>query len=246
MNARLRRRISRARRALDFATAHPLTDSGYAIVVARLQAEIDQADALGILQGTGDEREHAAVVRRQEVKKTTGAQLLRRLCRIGEVAAAGHPELANKFVLPRKPPTRVFILKAQAMLADATADQELLRSIGLGDTFIAELTQAVADLDSTTDSAHTARNDHVGATGGLPALADRCEVDIDILDTFIEVAFANDAQALTAWRSAKNLAGPFKAQTPEEVPPVTPEPESVVAQPVAPQPVVDPPADRKE
>ncbi len=237
MNAKIRRRISRARRALDFAAAHPLPDSGYTTVIARLKAEVDQADALGMLQGTGDEREHAALARRQTVKKTTTTQLLRRLCRLAEVAAADQPDLANKFVLPRKPPTRVFILKAQAMLADAIAAKDVLSSVGLGDNFIAQLTQTVADLDSATDNAHAARNDHVGATGGLPAIADHCDIDIDILDSFIQIEFANDAQVLTAWRSASNLAGPFKAQ-PAATPPVTPQPE-----PVVPQPVVEPPAD---
>jgi hypothetical protein len=235
MEAPLRRRISRARRALDFATAHPLPDSGYTTVVNRLKAEVDQADALGMLQGAGDEREHAALARRQQLKKTTSTQLLRRLCRVAKVASADHPDLANKFVLPRKPQTRAFILKAQAMLADATAAKDVLGSVGLGDNFLAQLTQAVADLDTATDSAHAARNDHVGATGGLPAIADRCDIDVDVLDTFIQVEFASDAVALAAWRSARNVAGPFKAQA-AATPPVTPEP-----QPVVPQPVIDPP-----
>jgi hypothetical protein len=128
--------------------------------------------------------------------------------------------------------TRAFVLKAQAMLADATAAKDVLSSVGLGDSFVADLTQAVADLDSTTENAHAGRNDHVGATGGLPAVVDRCDLDVNILDTFIQLEFANDMQSLTAWRSAKNLAGPFKAHPAEEAPPVTPEPQPVVPQPV--------------
>ncbi len=241
MKARLRRRISRARRALDFVTAHPLPDSGYTIVTNRLRAEVDRADALGMLQGTGGEREHAAVVRRQTVKKTTFAQLLRRLCYLAEVAAIDHPELANMFVLPPAAgPTRSFVLKAEAMLADATAANDVLSSIGLGDTFIADLTQAVAGLDATTGSAHAARNDHTGATGGLPALLNRCTLDIKILDTFIQDEFADDAQALAAWRSAKNLAGPFKTHAAADE-----SSEATASQPVVPPPVVDPPADER-
>jgi hypothetical protein len=242
MRAPLRRRISRARRALDFAIAHPLPDSGYTTVINRLKAEIDQADGLGMLQGTGDEREHAALLRRQTVKKTTATQLLRRLCRLAKVAAADHPDLANKFVLPRKGPTHAFVLKAEAMLADAVTAKDVLSSVGLGDNFITQLTQAVADLDSATDNAHAARNDHVGATGGLPALLNRCDTDVAVLDTFMQVEFANDAQALAAWRSAKNLAGPFKAHA-AETPPVTPAPEPG---PVVPQLIIDPPTSSEE
>ena len=185
----------------------------------RLRAEVDQADELGMLQGTGEEREHASVVRRQAVKKTTFALYLRRLCYVAEVAAGDHPELADKFVLPPAAgATRPFILKAQAMLADATAAREALSSVGLGENFITDLTEAVAGLDATTGGAHAARNDHTGATGALPALLNRCSLDIKILDTFIRAEFADDAQALTAWRSAKNLAGPFRAQAADAPP----------------------------
>ena len=42
------------------------------------------------------------------------------------------------------------------MLGDATAQKDLLASIGLGDTFIAELTQAVADLEQVAAQAAVA------------------------------------------------------------------------------------------
>lgn len=216
-----------ARRAMDFATAHPMADASYTAVVTRLQAEVAQADMLGKLQGTGRERERAAIARRTAIRRATRSQQLRRLCRIADLAAVDHPELVGKFILPPpKGPNRSFLLKAETMLADATTEKDRFISLGLGDTFIEELTQAVADFNATTASAHAARADHVGARAELVGIVNQCAADIDVIDTFIRSKFANDLQALAAWQSAKNIPGPFTSQVattpPPAVEPVTP------------------------
>jgi hypothetical protein len=231
MKASLRRKIAMARRALDFATAHPLADSGYTVVVARLKTEVDQADALVMLQDGGIEREHAAKLRKLALRHATHSQHLRRLWRIAKLAEAAHPELVEKFVLPSNSgPNRAFILKARVMLADVNAHLDVLNALGLGDTFVAELTAALAEFDSITEGSHAARADHVGAGAQLLSIASRCGADVDVIDTFIRVNFANDAQALAAWQSAKNLVGPFKALPEETAPAPVPQP---VAAPLA-------------
>lgn len=223
-----------ARRALDFALAHPLADTGYTAVVNRLKTEVAQADDLGMLQQAGAEREHAAVTRRTTLRQAVRSQHLLRLSKLAFVATKDHPELAGRFVLPpASGPNRTFLLKVRTMLADATEQKELLNTIGLGDTFIEELTQAVTEFEGATESAHAARADHVGAAAELEQLASRCTVDVAVIDTFMRRAFANDAMTLAAWRSAKNVAGPFKAPPPAvPVVPVVP-----VAPPVATEPV---------
>lgn len=217
-----------ARRALDFALAHPQADTGYTAVVTRLQKEVDQADAVSVLQNTGDEREHAAIARRTAVRQEVRAQHLLRLSRLARRAAKEHPELAGRFTMPKaSAPNRVFLIKATSMLEDATAQKDVLASIGLGDTFIEELTAAVAALELATTDAHTARNDHVGAAAELERVASICAADVAVLDTFMRKIYANDELALAAWRSAKNLAGPFKSkseETPADPAPADPAP----------------------
>ena len=199
-----------ARRALDFALAHPQADAGYTAVVSRLQQEVSQADEASVLQQTGAEREHAAVAQRTAVREEVRAQHLLRLTRLAKRASKEHPELRGRFTLPTlKGPNRAFLVKATGMLQDATAQRDLLASIGLGDTFIAELTQAVADLEKATADAHTARNDHVGAGAQLDQVAAQAAIDVSVVDTYMRKIYANDAMALAAWTSAKNLAGPF-------------------------------------
>ena len=225
-----------ARRALDFALAHPQADAGYTAVVSRLQQEVAQADQASVLQDTGDEREHAAIARRTAVRQEVRTQHLLRLTRLAKRAAKEHPELAGRFTLPpTRGPNRAFLVKATAMLQDATAQKDLLASIGLGDTFIAELTQAVADLDKATADAHAARADHVGAAAQLEQLAALAAVDVSVIDTYVRRIYANDAMALAAWKSARNLAGPYTpgaAATPAVVPAPAPTPTPVAEGPV--------------
>ena len=212
-----------ARRALDFALAHPQADAGYTAVVSRLQQELAHADRASVLQDTGDEREHAAVARRTAVRQDVRSQHLLRLTRLAKRAATEHPELAGRFTRPPiRGPNRAFLVKATAMLQDATA-QDLLASIGLGDTFLAELTQAVAELEQATADAHAARTDHVGAGALLDQLATTAAVDVSVLDTYVRKIYATDAMGLAAWKSARNLAGPYTPRA-AAAPPVGPAP----------------------
>jgi hypothetical protein len=162
------------------------------------------------------------VERRATLRDAVRSQHLLRLSKLAYVASKDHPELAGRFILPRADgPNRAFLLKVRNLLTDATAQKDLLAAIGLGDTFIEELTQAVADFEAATENAHAAKADHIGASAELEKVASRCTVDVAVIDTFMRRAFANDAMTLAAWRSAKNVAGPFKS-SPPSVPPATP------------------------
>jgi hypothetical protein len=224
MRADIRRRISRARTAFDFATAHPVADAGYATVLTRLQGEVAQADALARSEDSGRVTESAARVHRKVVRNTVRSQQLRRLCRIAARAAKDHPELQGIFKMPPvNAPLRTFIIKAQGLL-DAAADQAtLFGSLGLGDKFVDQLTAAIANFDGATQGAHAGRAEHVGATAQLIALAADCSSDVDVLDTFIQEAFAGDQQTLAGWKSAKSL----RKFTPVQTADVPPEPPAV-------------------
>lgn len=216
-----------ARRVLDFATNQSITDAGYTAAVSRLRDEVAKADDLGRLQGDGARREHVAVTSRTQVRQTIRSQQLRRLAQLAQLNVSVHPELAGKYNLPAgHGPNRAFILQAQSILANATEQKDLLAQLGAGDTIIADLTAALAGFEQATADAHGARADHVGACGELTALARRCDQEAQVIGTFIESTYANDAQVLAAWRSARNVSGPFTR--------------SRIADPPAPQPAPSP------
>ncbi len=102
MLARIRRKLSMAVTARDFATAHPVADASFAIVVKRLADTITQADTNAMQQTDGVTGERAARARRQGLVAPVRRGQLHRLVRIAELAAETHPELKGQFVMPRR------------------------------------------------------------------------------------------------------------------------------------------------
>ena len=90
------------------------------------------------------------------------------------------------------------------MLNNAIAQQDLLKSLGLGDTLIDDLTKSLADFETATEDAHSGRADHIGASAQVDVIAARCVADVDVLDTYMRSSYAADEQTLAAWRAAKN------------------------------------------
>lgn len=229
-----------AARALDFAQAHPATDASYTSLVAQLQDAVSRGEALAALQSDGRIGERAAVAQRETLRRTMERIQLRHLVGVAERAVKDHPELVGLFVHPAPGgPNRVFITAAKAMVAAATPHRDLFVSLGLGDTFLDELTQALAQFDGATEAAHAGRRDHVGARAELVAVADECVQMLALLDGFYLIRFRNDAQSLAAWESSNNLVGPFRPGQPAPEPapaPVSPP----AATPV--DPVVNPTA----
>ena len=71
-----------ARRAFDFATAHPVADSGFSTILSGLESDIASADSLGMLQAAGPQRQHVAVAQRSALKESIRSLQLSRLWRV--------------------------------------------------------------------------------------------------------------------------------------------------------------------
>lgn len=110
------------------------------------------------------------------------------------------------------------------MLSAALPYQDLFITLGLGDTFLDELTQAVAEFDKATDDAHAGRRDHVGARADLLVVANDCVKLAGLLDGLYRIRFRNDPEALAAWESSKNVVGSFRPKRSEPVPVPVPAP----------------------
>lgn len=174
MRKDIRRKLSMAARALDFAVAHPSTDVSYNTLVGRLKDRLARADQLANLQENGTSDERAAQAHRMDVRGTLEVHL-RHLVEVASVAAEDHPELKTMFQAPRSGAAlKVVITKAKALLEIAVPQKELFASIGMGDTFLDELTAAVNEFDRSATDAHTGRRDHVGASTDLPVATEDC------------------------------------------------------------------------
>ncbi|MGH7582489.1 MAG: hypothetical protein ACREL5_04600 [Gemmatimonadales bacterium] len=223
MEVRLRIRLSTIQTVSSFATGHPLADASFTAVVKRVNDALTAIDALGLRIEDGVTTEHTAVAQRRAARRTIRKQYLRRLAEVVRVAATGDPSLEERFRLPEYGvPDQVFFIAARALLAAVDASKDVLVPLGLGETFVADLTAALDAADAKVEPARNGRMNHVGARAQMSELARECMRDVRVLDTFYRAAFANDADQLAAWKSASNLAAPH--QRPVAPPPINPEP----------------------
>lgn len=213
MKAVVRRKLSMARRALDFAEAYPDTDAGYVALVARLSERVDRGDALVMQQIAGRAGEHAAIAQREALRRTIQQEQLHHLVWVAELAAKERPDLVGKFIYPDAGgPHQVLIAAAKALLAAAIPHRELFVSRGLGATLLDDLAHNIADVDAAIETAHSNRRDHVGARADLAAIADECVTLSRILGRHIHARFRHDTEVLAAWASASNVVGPFRTK----------------------------------
>ncbi|HEY4320709.1 MAG TPA: hypothetical protein VGM77_05955 [Gemmatimonadales bacterium] len=215
-----RRKLAMAQRALDFAHANPSTDSGYVAVVARLEIAVARGDVLAEQETGGRVGEHSAVKQRRMLRASMQVDL-KHLVKVGESAARTHRELAGKFLLPRAgAPHKAFITAANVLLSLAQANKDVLIALGLGDQFLDDLSAAITSFDGATDEAHSGRWDHVGAKSELATIVAECSDCVGLLDGLVMRLFPAGSDAVGAWQSARNVAGPFRHAKEVPAPPI--------------------------
>jgi alkylhydroperoxidase/carboxymuconolactone decarboxylase family protein YurZ len=209
MQARIRRKLSMAQKVLDFSRANPSDDAGYTGVVTRLEQSITRASSLAQEAVDTTEEELMAIRRRVRTRRRIQQQL-RHLASVAAAAAVQQPGLDEAFALPRKNlPNRQFSAKAKIQLDRATEHLELLKTFALGESFIADLTAAIAEFDSAGKEANVDRVTHVGARADLIDASVEAMELVNVLDGFNRARFAADGKLLAAWEAARNLFGPF-------------------------------------
>jgi hypothetical protein len=215
MQARIRRKLSMAQKVLDFSRTTPSEDAGYTGVITRLEQVLTRATSLAQEAVDTTEEEQMAIHRRTRTRQRI-AELLRHLARVGAAAAAQRPGLDEALAAPRNNrPNRQFLAKATIQLERATEHVELLRTFALGESFIADLTAAVADFEAAGKSANVDRVTHVGARAELLDATVECMELVGVLDGFNRARFATDTKQLAAWESARTLFGPVTRSKPE-------------------------------
>jgi hypothetical protein len=97
MNAKTRRKLEMATRALNFSRAHPDASPGYAAALARLEERLARAEQLATQQRQGITEVRAASERKRDLHRTMKRAHRVHLAPVAEVAARELPELAQKF-----------------------------------------------------------------------------------------------------------------------------------------------------
>ena len=233
MNAKSRKKIEMGARALDFSRAHPDPSPGYAAALARLEDRLKRAEQLAAQQRDGIIQSRTAIARKRELRRTMKEAQLNHLSSVAEVASQDVPELARKFVLPRRQQTyHAFRTAARGMEAEAMSQKELLVKHGLSETVLQALTQALDEFDVVVEQGSQGRVAHVGASFELDEVADEIVQVVKVMNGLNRYRFAGDGELLASWEAASNV---FPTPRPAEVKPApaSPPPASGEVRPAA-------------
>ena len=213
MNAQLRRRLETAARVRDFLRAHQMDGVGEGLGLAKLEELLERAENLATQQRTGTAAERSAVKERQAVRRVLQPQILGYLSVVGAVATSRNAELAEQFRMPPSNSTHQALLTmSRAILEKATAQKELLVSLGMSENVLDELATVLGHYEQTVEATSAGRREHVGARAVLETVASDISEQIRLLDKVVRYRMGDNAELMAAWDSARNVPGPFKTK----------------------------------
>ena len=217
MNALLRRRLEMAARVRDFLRAHKTDAVGEGLGLAKLEELIQRAEALVAQQRGGVVVTRAATQQRVKLRRALLSKLLLYLRAVGAVAAKQNPELAVQFQLPPANASHQALLTVvRGMLEKATAQKELFVSRGMSPMLLEALAGALGAFEKTLEASREGRRNHVGASADLKAVAAEIKEQVRVLDGLVRFRFGENAELMGAWRSVRNVLGPFKTKNEPE------------------------------
>ena len=197
-----------AARVRTFSRAHPSTDPEYTIVLGRLEERLTRAEAIAGRQHEGLASAKNARIRREELRRVVHFQLLRYLIAVGGIAAKSRTELAERFKLPdSKASHRVFLTAVKSMLAMAEAQKDALVGEGMSPRLLEDLGRMVAEFETASEAARTARLDHIGARADLEEATAELVEQVKVLDGLNRWRFGKEPELLVEWNAAKHVPG---------------------------------------
>lgn len=213
MNAVLRRRLDMAGRVRDFLRAHKTDAVGEGLGLAKLEELIERAETLDAQQRVGVVVTRSSVKQREGLRRALQTKLLLYLRALGALGEPENGELAVQFqVPPTNASQRALLTAARAMLEKATAQQDVLLSRGMPPALLDDLAGALGEFEKTIEVTRAGRRDHVGASADLQAVGAEIKKQVRALDGMVRYRFGDNAELMAAWRSARNVLGPFKTR----------------------------------
>src|SRR5437016_4755249 len=217
MNAQLRRRLEMAGRVRDFLRAHKTDAVGEGLGLAKLEELIARAEALDAQQRAGIVTTRLSTKHREGLRRALQSKLLLYLRALGGLGDPENGEAAVQFQVPPSNASHVALLTAgRDMLEKATGQKDVLLSRGMPPTLLDDLAGALGGLEKTIESTRAGRRDHVGASADLETVAAEIKKQVRALDGMVRYRFGDNAELMGAWRSARNVLGPFKTKNEPE------------------------------
>ena len=210
-----------AARVHEFSRANPSEEEGYESTVTRLEEQLTRATALGVQQRTGTGDARAASAGRRKTRQQIEFALLNPLVKVGRQAAKSSPELIGKFVLsPYGASHRTFLIRARAMLSQATAAKEALVKKGLPARVLDDLAAALDRFEKDSEAVNLTRRIHMSARAELQEVATALIELVEVLDGHNRLRFQANPDKLAVWNAVKSVMA-HKPRRSQPVPPNT-------------------------
>jgi len=217
MNAQLRRRLEMAGRVREFLRAHKTDGVGEGLGLAKLEELIARAEVLDAQQRAGLVVSRSSSKQRRELRHALQTKLLLYLRALGALVETENGELAVQFQFPPSNSShQALVTAARGMLEKATAQKDVLLARGMPPALLEDLAAALGELEKTIEATRAGRRDHVGASADLNAVAAEIKKQVRALDGMVRYRFGDNVELMGAWRSARNVLGPFKTKNEPE------------------------------
>jgi hypothetical protein len=206
-----------AERVRDFLRAHKTDAVGEGLGLAKLEELVARAEVLDTQQRSGVVATRLSTQHRKGLRRALQGKLLLYLRALGELGDPESGDVAVQFLVPPSNASHQALLTAaREMLEKATAAKDVLLSRGMPPVLLDDLTAALGGFEKTIEATRAGRRDHVGASAELQAVAAEIKKQVRALDGMVRYRFGDNAELMGAWRSARNVLGPFKTKNEPE------------------------------
>lgn len=192
---------------------------------AAVKALVAEIDTLSEAQASADGAARASV----EAKRVARLSVLQKMRAIRETAKAMEaetPGVSDNFKVPTKNGDEALVHSARAFVTAATPLKADFVQREMPATFLEDLTAAIDEFESASNSANLNTGKRVGATAGLRDAFMRATRLKRELKPIVRNKYRNDASTLAAWKSASPIELPPKTKSKNAPPPPPPPPPS--------------------
>jgi len=196
------------RRALEFTRAHPDSEPGSDVLVARLDQLVARGNEVAAAQRDGIIQVRSASARKQELRREMLAVGIAHLAEVGRAAAKEDHELGKMFQF--KPTAETFLAfrtAARSMAAAAQEHRDVLLKYGLSQSVLDEFLQKLDQFDAAIALGNEGRTAHIGATREIGSVAREIVRVVRLMDGRSRQRFAGQEQLLGSWISASTVLG---------------------------------------
>jgi hypothetical protein len=201
-----------AGRVRDFLRAHKTDAVGEGLGLAKLEGLIGRAEALDTQQRAGVVTFHASTKHRKGLRRELLSTLLLYLRALGGLGDAERGETLQFELPPSNTSYQALLTTGRDMWERATGQKDVLLARGMPPALLDDLAATLDGVAQTIEATRAGRRDHVGASADLAAVSAEIKKQVRALDGMVRYRFGDNAELMGAWRSARNVLGPFKTK----------------------------------